>query len=214
VAEFFGLVVKPPLLKKQERWMTLVTEGICRLAENISSFDPRVLVESENFAAAVLSATHAAMKTSDETKLKALRNAVLNTALAPDREANVRETLLYLIDRLTSAHLSVLGAFSTYEATRKELKNAHAVPAMPLAADFPALSEDIDFANSLAFDLIDLNLLSMPRSIRYTGSAGALWMNQFGHLGTNQLTITELGIKLLRHISEPLTCPLTGSVAA
>jgi hypothetical protein len=184
--------------------MDLVADGICQLNERCSSFDPHKLVGNEEFATAVLSATHAAMKTLDEIKLDWLRNAVLNTALAPDREGHVRETLVYLIDRLTSAHLMVLRSLSIYESKRKELERVKADAAMPFASDFPALSDNIEFANSLAFELIDLNLISMPRNLRYNSPSRPFWMKDFGHLGTGRLVITELGLQLLRHISDPL----------
>ena len=204
-AEFFELIVKPPLLKKQERWMAEITDGIFHLTESFASFDPRRLVQSEDFAAAVLSATRAAMKTTDEVKLGALRNILLNTALTLDRETHIHETLLFIVDRVTGAHLSVLDAFSAYEVIQTALKEAKADPPMPPASDFRTLSEDIEFTNSVTFELIELNLIFMPKGIRYVPDSQPFWTNKFGHLGTEHLKTTELGRKLLKYISSPTT---------
>ena len=204
-AEFFELVVKPPLLKKQERWMAEIADGICHLTESIASFDPQRLLQSEDFAAAVLSATHAAMKTTDKVKLEALRNILLNTALTLDRETHIQETLLFIVDRVTGAHLTVLDAFSAYESTQTALQDAKADPPMPLASDSRTLSEDVEFTNSVTSELVELSLISIPRGLRYNETWHAFWTNEFGHLGTNHLKTTELGRKLLEYISQPTT---------
>ncbi len=107
-AEFFSLIVKPPVLKKQDRLITEILAELEQLRGQYLSFDPNTLVDNEAFAAAVLTLMNTAMRTSDEEKLRAVKNAILNTAIAPDRDAHLRETLQYLVDRLTSAHLRTL----------------------------------------------------------------------------------------------------------
>jgi hypothetical protein len=145
------------------------------------------------------------MKTTDEVKLGALRNILLNTALTLDRETHTHETLLFIVDRVTGTHLSVLHAFSEYEVAQAALHDAKADPPMPPASDFRTLSKDIEFTNSVTLELIELNLVSMPRSLRYNETCQPFWTNEFGHLGTETLKTTELGRKLLRYVSDPTT---------
>jgi hypothetical protein len=202
-AEFFTLVLQPPLQKKLERWMAGIAEKIYQLGETVSTFDPLTLSDNENFAAAVLAVTQAAMKTSDEVKTSALRNAILNTALTPDQDVYRRETLNYLIDRLTSAHLNLLAIFVAYESKRMDLESALASLPMPTADDFPPISSDIRFANCLAFDLIQSNLLSVSGDLRNNPANWPFYINQTGHLGTHHMRMTSLGEEFLSHISDP-----------
>ncbi len=192
-AEFFNLVVVPPLTKKTERWMILVTEGLCRLTESNFSFDLNKLAESEDFAAAVLDATQAAMKTSDEKKLLALKNAVLNTALAPAMESHLRESAMFGINRLTSAHLAILMAIVDYGNRGR----------LPPAADCPVLSQNLNFTNSLVHDLIEADIVSIAPAFRYDRTKHPFWINTEGALGDQWLGITPLGKTILALISEP-----------
>jgi hypothetical protein len=76
---------------------------------------------------------------------------------------------------------------------------------MPQASDFSHLTKDLDFSNSLILELADLNVVSVPRVVRYQSPSGQpLWMNEFGHLGSQNLRITDLGLELLEYVTNPL----------
>lgn len=199
LAEFFDLIVAPPLRKKQDAWMTDVSAAIWDLKDRVEGFEPEKLSQSPVFASAVFTATQAAMKTTDETKLAALCNAVLNIATRPDTNAVERDLFLYLIDRLTPFHLQVLQSLKKYiiRKDQREFRNKG-----PNVNEFPVIASDVDLADLAARDLTECHLLSVPRNLFYSNSS-LLWANDEGDLGTNHVEVTDLGERLLGFISEP-----------
>ena len=197
-AEFFGCYVTPSLNKKQQLWMTSVAQAIVELKKRVEGLNLDSLAESAGFGAAVLTATQAALKTDDQHKLEALRNAVLNVALHPDLQSFEREMYLYLADRLTSFHLQLLQGYVDYFARREELKES-----MPQASEFPIFSADQELALVASRDLLDCHLLDMPRTLG-AQRVDPFWTNDAGQLGMNPVEVTRLGEGFLAFISDPL----------
>ncbi|RRB07402.1 hypothetical protein [Larkinella rosea] len=108
--ELFGLVVTPPLDKRRQEWMNEVAEKI-KLLEQNNLVDFSSLSQNEQFIDTIVQASSIAIKTSEQEKIVALRNAVINTALneAPDKTKS--QIFLNLVDSFTVWHLTILTFF-------------------------------------------------------------------------------------------------------
>ena len=71
--ELFQYVVQPPLEKRRFEWMTSIGEKLNELEEN--KFDLEKLKNDENFISVMMNASQMALRTHQEEKLDALRNA-------------------------------------------------------------------------------------------------------------------------------------------
>lgn len=95
--------------QRRERWLTELAEAVEEIRQRFAEFEPDALVENEAFVDAVMTATQTAFRTSQQDKLEALRNAVLNSARPGAPEPDIQQLYLELIDRLTPTHLLLLG---------------------------------------------------------------------------------------------------------
>ncbi|MEV4897073.1 hypothetical protein AB0K48_47785 [Nonomuraea sp. NPDC055795] len=96
------------LNRRRERWLTELAEGVEELRQRFAEFDPDVLVESDAFVDAVMTATQTAFRTSQQEKIEVLRNAVLNSAMPGAPELDIQQLYFEFIDRLTPTHLRLL----------------------------------------------------------------------------------------------------------
>jgi hypothetical protein len=75
------------------------------LSQKVAGLTPEALAKDEAFVSAFAQATQAALRTHQQEKLDALRNAVLNVALGREPDADRQGQFLSLVDRFTAAHL-------------------------------------------------------------------------------------------------------------
>lgn len=108
-AELFQHVVQPPLEKRRLKWMVAVGERLHELEkEGLKLAD---LQENEQFVSAVMHASQIVLRTHQEAKLDALRNAVLNVAVGQAPEEALQHLFLTLVDSFTELHLQILAFF-------------------------------------------------------------------------------------------------------
>lgn len=81
---------------------------IKELEETEEKFSVESLSQNEVFITTVMYATQVAIRSHQEEKLEALRNAVLNTALSNAPEEDIQMMFLNFIDALTPWHLRLL----------------------------------------------------------------------------------------------------------
>jgi len=112
-AEIFGMVIAPPLQRRQAEWMEEVAEGLKRLEGRVEGFRIENLKHNEQFISIVLTATQSANRNHQREKREALRNAVLNVAVGSGLEQDAEAIFLSLIDRFTAWHLRILRLFQT-----------------------------------------------------------------------------------------------------
>ena len=105
--EVFASTWLPPLEKRRNAWMQSITERMLRLeTENRLKFED--LQQDEAFVTLMLNAGAAAVRTHEDEKLNALRNAVLNAACAEQPDRNVELQFVSLVDQLSGWHLRLL----------------------------------------------------------------------------------------------------------
>lgn len=106
-SEAFGLIVTPPLKKRMDQWLENLYNDIEKLKENSDAYKPENLSKNEQFISTITGAAQIAIKTHNEEKLAALKNATVNSITKPDE--NFEQPLfLNLIDTLTPLHIKAL----------------------------------------------------------------------------------------------------------
>jgi hypothetical protein len=108
--ELLNHVVMPPLERRRDDWMATV-------AAALRSHDVRLedIGERQELLDTFLQASASAIRTSSEEKRAALRNAVVNAALAnedADTDAARRQVMLRLVDDFGVWHLRILDLFN------------------------------------------------------------------------------------------------------
>ena len=124
-AEFFGLVLAPPLSKRRDEWMESVAKRLDDIEANVDSMrnDPA-------FVTTLTQATQIALRSHQEEKLEALRNAVISSAMGTAPQDDIRAIFLNLVDVFTPTHLHILRYFqnrsSLDSATLARLRDGRA----------------------------------------------------------------------------------------
>jgi hypothetical protein len=106
-SELLGLLIASPLEKRRQKWMTEVGERLKALEEE-GKIDLSTLGENEQFIDAVLVATSYALKSSEEEKVRAFQNAILNKALGQSIDKTKSQIFLNLLDSFTVWHIKIL----------------------------------------------------------------------------------------------------------
>jgi hypothetical protein len=104
--ELFQYVVQPPLEKRRTAWMEQVGEKLRELEER--GLDLSALQDNEQFITAVMQASAAAIRTHQQAKLDALKNAIVNIALGDTPDETFQHLLLGFIDEFTEMHFRLL----------------------------------------------------------------------------------------------------------
>ena len=108
--ELLGLIAAAPLENRREKWMEEVGKRLQALEEK-GELDLSALSSNDQFIDTVAQAATLVLKNSEEEKLKAFQNAIINTAIG--ESPNKARTQLYLqwIDWFTVWHLRILRLF-------------------------------------------------------------------------------------------------------
>ena len=105
--ELLGLIVASPLEKRRNKFLTEIGQRLKDL-EEAKRLDLSSLTGNQQFIDTVLQATTYALKTSEEEKLSAFKNAILNTALNESPDKTISQIFLTLIDNFTIWHIRIL----------------------------------------------------------------------------------------------------------
>ena len=195
-SELLGLLVTPPLEKRRQHWMTEVGTKLKELEEK-GKIDLSYLSDNEQFIDTVLVATTLALKTSEEEKIKAFKNAILNTALGETSDKTKGQIFLNLLDTFTIWHIKILHFIDN---PTKWFENAGQTPpnsfmgslSRVLISAFPPLSGQQELLDVIWRDLHDNGLHN---------TSGLMTMMTGDGLLANRTT--PLGQEFLKFISSP-----------
>lgn len=189
--ELFQYAVNRGRATRMQRWIEGVTEALKRHDVAIES-----LVERDGFLDAIGPATRAAVETSSSEKTEALRNAVLNAAVASDLALDRHAILLDILVGLTPTHIKLLNLFDDppgwfaragIEPPHLMMGGQHAV----VERAYPDLAEDETLLNRVARDLEQQDLSSIALRTVMSGD------------GVLSRRTRPLGKELLAFITEP-----------
>lgn len=80
-AKLLDLVIAPPLQRRRVNWFNHLADRLTRLDQAVEGFTVESLTNNEEFITAVSTASQIALRSHNQEKLAALRNAVVNVAL-------------------------------------------------------------------------------------------------------------------------------------
>jgi hypothetical protein len=96
------------LEQRREKWFTQLAEGVEELRGRIDDLDLERLAANPVFVDAVVTATRTVEHAHQEKKIRALRNAVLNSVGPDAPDADTQAIMLSLVDRFTPSHLRLV----------------------------------------------------------------------------------------------------------
>jgi hypothetical protein len=163
--ELFNVVIAPPIRKRQQEWMELIAEGL-RLLEEKQRCIVDDLKDNNAFIDTVMQASQAVVRTANEEKREALRNAVLNAALPNSPDEAKRQIFVNFVDELSSWHLRILSLFA--DPPKWFTDHGRIVPQWSIAGSlsqlltmaYPELQSQREFYDITGKDLFQRGLLN------------------------------------------------------
>lgn len=195
-AEVIGLLIQPQITMRRDEWLESLGSAVAELMQQTGSPAINELVNNETFTTAVLHASQIALRTHQEEKLGALRNAVLNAALPGAPDDDIQHIFLTIIDSVTPVHMRFLAYFTMPNSDGEAFGFD---PVLMLEAAFPDLKEGPSLIRLCVDDLPNRKLLTHEGGSPYaflSPGAAALMPR-----------ISELGKQFLAFISRPTTTP-------
>lgn len=194
--EVIDAAIGQPLEKRRAEWLKSLAEGFESMRQRVNGFDPAQLGDNEEFVSVVAEATQIALRSHKEEKRRALRNAVLNTAVGYKIDEVLRGAFMSYIDRFSGKHLRVLALLANPAEDPMFVEKAKTVYAGAQISVFKDVyPEFADGTGTLDRVLSDLNRegLADTSGMMAMASAGA------------QLTrrTSAYGDAFLRFIAEP-----------
>jgi hypothetical protein len=130
------------------------------------------LSENNEFIDIVMSASAAAVRTANDKKREALRNAVLNTAIGRSPEESLAQVFVSLVDQFTDWHLRILQLFR-YPGAYSDIYNiSSGAPAGLIERVYPQLKDKRQFYLQVWRDLYQRGLVESDSDILLTGMTG------------------------------------------
>jgi hypothetical protein len=185
-AELFQFVVQPPLDKRRAEWMADVGEKLRSLEERGLKLED--LQNNPQFISTVMHASTIALRTHQQAKLDALKNAISHVAQRRGPDETMQHLFLDFIDSLTEAHLRILKVF---DAPTPPLGLSMGSLSNVLEHNIPELRGRGDLYDQLWRDLYGRGLVN-TESLHGTISGS----------GLAQRRTTNLGLEFLRFIAE------------
>lgn len=186
LAEVFSAVIESPFQKRKIEWMHRVVDAIEELQEKGLKVDE--LRENEQFISAVFYASHLAMKTHQEEKLQALKNAIMNIAEGVETDEAIQQIYLNYIDQFTVLHIKIL-RFAFKRAVSSNIYMGSLRPI--LMGIYPELQKQEGLVTQIWKELYSSGLISVD-SLQGGMSAQ----------GLSEKFTTQLGDNFLRFIEE------------
>ena len=179
------LITSPMRGKRFSDWCEDIRVHLNDLHQKVDGLTPESLANNDAFFSAFAQATQSAIRTHQQEKLEALRNAVLSVAAGTAPEEYLQSVFLNLVDSFTVTHLRLLVLFNTRRQVR--------------IADAPEwLKSGIGF--QLAKELMDRGLLETQSHL--TIDPHKLIVGKDG-VYTFHAQLAGLGNQFLSFISEP-----------
>ena len=123
-SEFFSLLISPPLQIRMDKWFNDLYAEIEILKKTQEAYKSENLEKNEKFISALTSATQTVIKTHYDEKIKALKNAVINSVVERDFKHGIYFNIL---DSITPNHILILKMYFEQSVTTESIhymKNA------------------------------------------------------------------------------------------
>jgi len=156
--ELFNALVTPPIERRRDEWREEIAVAIAQLIQQDKT-QAETLRDNPVFIDTVLQASHIALRSSQDEKRRALRNAILNAALPSAPDQSLQQMFLSYVDAFTVWHLRLLDLFD--DPVRWAERNGRQHPevsiggalSMIVERHFPDLRERREFTDQVWRDL-------------------------------------------------------------
>ena len=194
LAAIFDEAIQPPLEKRRQEWFKSIDQRLRRLEED--DIDISGLINNNLFIDMLLEASAIAIKSSEQEKLLALQNAVINTALNESIADTSKRIFVQKIDQFTVWHLKLLQLMSD---PRLELKRQGKKPNSYIAGSisqvvfqaFPFFEGNKELLDIIWNDLYSSGFVTTS-SVASSGSSSGMYNSR----------TTEFGEKFLHFVKD------------
>ena len=164
-AELLGLVFGPPLEKRREEWLEQLADAVKEIQDKVAELTPENLSQNESFISTALYATEIAIRTHQQEKIEALRNAVVSAALPDAPDETLQQIFLNHVDSLTPWHMRIVAFFDDPNGWGKSHNIRYpnwtmGAPALVLEQSMPQLAGQRAFYDQIVSDLQQRGLLA------------------------------------------------------
>ena len=160
VVELLNAIVTPSLQKRRDEWFQNIGDRLLEL-ENTQNGILDKLTNDDTFIDISLKATELALKTSEDEKLEALRNALLNSINNESVDISMQQVFLSYIDTFTVWHIKLLKLFDNPTVYKDKLQNAYSGSlSKVIEVAYPELASKEEFARQIFKDLYSKGLLN------------------------------------------------------
>lgn len=105
-------VFTSPIERRKQAWLEELADVVTTLQQRVEGLTAEKLASNEVFVTVAMQASQVAIRNHQNEKLKALRNAVLNSGLPNPPEEDEQQIFVRLIDQLTPWHLRLLAVLN------------------------------------------------------------------------------------------------------
>lgn len=196
LSELFVTLVAEPSSKRRDTILIKIDERLNELASKINEFNIERLSENEVFLSTVSQAYQIAMRTHQNEKIKALLNAISNSATG-SLDDNLQHMFLMFIDSFTEWHLRLVILLDNPIKVLKEkgLQTDFYMGSLStvITTAYSQLAGRKEFCRQLMRDLYNRSLINTPDDSLNTTMTGN---------GMVASRTTELGKQFIQFISE------------
>ena len=213
-AELFEHFIMPPLEKRRELWMEKVSEALRNLEANYG-FNLDHLQSNERFITIVVQATTIAVRNHQKEKIKALQNALINSATNPDIGDDLQLLFIRYIEELTPSHLKMLSFYIEHLAELPMLKSypdlykrfsfwktLNSIPSTPPAEWSPDKTSQDEF-RMFCQDLSARGLIRISPDIDDFEDIyqADLWLRESTNQSLPRVIVTDIAIQFMEFIT-------------
>jgi len=190
VIELMNMLVTPKLQLRRDAWFQELGERVKKLEEE-GKINYKDLQEDDVFIDISMKATEVALKTHQEEKLRALRNALINTSQNyPSIDISLKQIFINYIDVFTIWHIKLLELFNNpkkYEHLFQHIFSSSLTEI--IEGVYPELKGKSEFYRSICKDLYSKDLIN-------TESVSAMMTKE----GLLSRRVTNIGLQFLQFI--------------
>lgn len=192
VVELMNMLVTPKLQLRRDTWFQELGERVKKLEEE-GKINYEDLQKDDVFIDISMKATEVALKTHQEEKLNALRNALINTSLNyPLIDISLKQIFINYVDVFTVWHIKLLELFNNPKKHEHQFQHIFSSSLTEIIEGvYPELKGKSEFYRSICKDLYSKDLIN-------TESVSAM-MTKEGLLARR---VTNMGYQFLQFIEE------------
>jgi len=158
--ELLNAIVTPSLQKRRDKWFQSIGERLEKLEKEQNGILDK-LADDDVFIDICLKTTELAIKTSEDEKLQALKNALLNSIDNEAVDISMQQVFLGYIDIFTVWHIKLLKLFDNPSIYRDKLQNLYSGSLIKvIEVAYPELIAEEEFTRQIFKDLYLKGLLN------------------------------------------------------